>query len=91
MNLAASTTKGPIKLWQTPTQISYTILPSNYGGAAGKEARDALVRYMEWVSYSTNGVWNSDADLTAAKQQVAEHLAYVRGFLDDETLRVWVE
>lgn len=90
MNLKAATKKGVITLWQTPTQISYTILPAEVGEVKGEKAKDALMRYMEWVKYSTNGVWNSAEELQDAQQQVVEHLEYVRAFINDKTLRVWV-
>jgi len=90
MNLNASTKSGAINLWQTPTQISYTILPSAIGEVKGVKAREAIVRYMEWVKYSTNGAWESVEELQDAKQRVSEHLEYVRGFINDKTLRVWV-
>lgn len=90
INLNAATKKGVIALWQTPTQISYTILPAAVGEVEGAKAKDALMRYMEWVKYSTNGAWNSAEELQNAKQQVVEHLEYVRAFINDKTLRVWV-
>lgn len=90
MNLKARTKTGVINLWQTPTQISYTILPATVGEVKGEKAKDALIRYMEWVKYSTNGAWNSVEELQDAKQRVEEHLEYVRAFINDKTLRVWV-
>jgi len=90
MNLNATTKNGFIHLWQTPTQISYTILPASNGEVKGTKAKDALMRYMEWVKYSTNGAWNSAEELKDAKQLVDEHLEYLRAFINDKTLRVWV-
>lgn len=90
MNLNARTKSGTIHLWQTPTQISYTILPETAGEVKGKKASEALVRYLEWVKYSINGVYGSVEELQDAKQRVKEHLEYVRGFVNDKTLRVWV-
>lgn len=90
MNLNATTKNGAIDLWQTPTQISYTILPEGSGEVKGAKAKDALIRYMEWVKYSTNGAWNSVEELQDAKQRVDEHLEYVKGFINDKTLCVWV-
>ena len=90
MNLNAATRNGAIDLWQTPTQISFTILPSTVGWVEGTKASEALLRYMEWVKYSTNGAWDSSEELQDAKRRVNEHLEYVRGFVNDKTLRVWV-
>jgi hypothetical protein len=90
MNLNATTKNGVINLWQTPTQITYTILPASIGEVKGKKATDALMRYMEWVKYSTDGVWNNVEELQDAKQRVDEHLEYVRKFINDKSLRVWV-
>lgn len=90
MNLNAATKKCVIRLWQTPTQISYTILPETSGEVKGAKASEALLRYMEWVRHSTNGQWNSIEELQDAKQRVKEHLEYIRPFLDDKTLHVWV-
>lgn len=90
MNLNAATKTCVIHLWQTPTQISYTILPQSIGEVKGAKAMDALMRYIEWVKYSTNGSWSSVKELQDAKRRVDEHLKYVQGFINDKTLRVWV-
>lgn len=91
MNLCAHTKTETIHLWQTSTQITYTILPRVLGWEVkGKQARDALIRYMEWVHFSTNGAWNSKEELDKAEQSVKEHLAYLEPFLTNKTLRVGV-
>lgn len=90
MNLNARTKNGVIALWQTPTQVSYTILPESVGEVRGAKAAEALTRYIAWVKYSTNGVWRSAEELQDAEQRVKEHIDYVRGFINDKTLRVWV-
>jgi hypothetical protein len=41
VNLVARTRDGEIQLWQTPTQITYTILPPSLGlTKKGREARE---------------------------------------------------
>lgn len=47
MNLNARCSSGKINLWQTPTQISYTILPRKYSEVKGVKAKEALERYIE--------------------------------------------
>lgn len=91
MNLAARSSKGPLNLWQLTTQASYTILPRKSGKVTGAAAIQALERYMEWVRYSTNGVWNSPEDLEWAEQNVKSHLSEISKRLEDKDLSVWVE
>ena len=91
MNLKASTKDGTIMLWQTSTQISYTILPPAIANEVkGKKARNALLRYIEYVKHSINGEWETIEQLEDAKRNVNDHVAYIAQFLDCKTLRVWV-
>ena len=90
MNLKARTKSGPIELWQTDTQISYTILPRSFGEVKGAKAREALERYMEWVELSINGAWESIEQADRHRQEVRIHLGYVRTFSNDKTLCVYV-
>ena len=90
MNLNAATKNTKIDLWQTPTQISYTILPPSYTEVKGVKAKEALERYIQWVQYSTNGTWESLDALEDAKEEVRHHIAYVGQYLEDKSLRVWV-
>ena len=90
MNLCAAVDSEKIQLWQTSTQISYTILPSHYGMVTGKKAQRALERYIEWVRHSVNGRYNSIEEVNERRDQVKEHIAYVESFLKYKALRVWV-
>ena len=94
MNLHARTKKEVIKLWQTPTQISYNILPSSIEEATGKKAQEALERYLEWAGlnyhYSWMGQFLSCEDEKTSMQEVKEHIQYVSRFMKDRTLTVWV-
>lgn len=90
MNLHARTKKEVINLWQTPTQISYTILPSSIEEATGKKAQEALERYLEWVGYSYTGQFLSHEDKKILMQEVKEHIQYVNRFMKNRTLTVWV-
>ena len=75
MNLNARNKKGKIELWQTPTQISYTILPS--GNASGGEALAALERYKMWVKHSIRGVYDSEEELKYKRETIKAHLSYL--------------
>lgn len=90
MNLNARCSSGNINLWQTPTQISYTILPRKYSEVKGVKAREALERYIEWIEYSTSGALYSLEELENAKEIVKQHIEYVSSFLEDKKLCVWV-
>lgn len=92
MNLNASTKDGVIELWQTPTQISYVILPPALGlEVTGKAAREALIRYAEWVKYSVNGMYPSAEAATQARIFADEHARHVLQFVGRRSLRVWVQ
>ena len=91
MNLHARTKKETIDLWQTPTQISYTILPSSIEEATGKKAQEALERYLEWVIYSMHGRLRLscyEPDMTL--DEIKRHVQYVSRFMKNRTLTVWV-
>lgn len=90
INLHARTKKEVIDLWQTPTQISYTILPSSIEEATGKKAQEALERYLEWVYYSWTGKLLSYEDQKILIQEVEDHIYYVNQFMKNKTLTVWV-
>jgi len=90
MNLHARTKKEVIELWQTPTQISYTILPRSIEEATGKKAQEALERYLEWVGYSWMGQFLSYEDKKILMQEVKDHIKYVSRFMKNRTLTVWV-
>lgn len=90
MNLHARTRKEVIDLWQTPTQISYTILPSSIEEATGKKAQEALERYLEWVGYSWMGQFLSYEDKYLFMQEIKDHIQYVSRFMKNRTLTVWV-
>ena len=89
-NLHARTKKEVIDLWQTPTQISYTILPSSIEEATGKKAQEALERYLEWVGYSWHGQFLSHKDKKNTMKEIEEHIHYVNKFMKNRTLTVWV-
>lgn len=90
MNLNVSLNGRKIELWQTPTQISYTILPA--GEAKGKLAKEALIRYREWVKYSTNGQWESEEALKEASYWRDLHLSEIDGILSEDCrkLELWI-
>ena len=90
MNLHARTKKEVIDLWQTPTQISYTILPSSIEEATGKKAQEALERYLEWVGYSWHEYRLSYEDKKILMQEIRDHVQYVSQFMKNRTLTVWV-
>ena len=93
MNLNAISKSGKIELWQTPSQISYTICVDENGVAGeltGKNAKRALQAYCQWIRYSTNGGWNSVEELEDARALVKEHLEYVESFLESKGLKVWI-
>ena len=53
MNLHAQYGKEKIDLWQTPTQITYTLIGTDkHCEFHGAQARDILKRYCMWVKYS---------------------------------------
>jgi len=90
-NLHARTKKEVIELWQTPTQISYTILPSSIEEVTGKKAQEALERYLEWVSYGLHEHLRLPFYEQYIKlQDVKEHMQYVSRFMNNRTLTVWV-
>jgi hypothetical protein len=89
-NLHARTKKEVIDLWQTPTQISYTILPSSIEEATGKKAQEALERYLEWVHYHWTGELLCYEDEKILMKEVEEHTKYVNQFMKNRTLTVWV-
>lgn len=90
MNLKARNKQGDISLWQTPSRISYTILPSKYSKVKGKKAVEALERYCEWVRYSSNGKWESRASLDNHNEEVKNHLEYIESNMKINNLAVWV-
>ena len=90
MNLHARTKKEVIDLWQTPTQISYTILPSSIEEATGKKAQEALERYLEWVGYSWTGELFYHEDKKILMKEIEDHIQYVSRFMKNRTLTVWV-
>ncbi len=77
MNLHAKTVSGSIELWQTPTQITYTICVDENGIAGelkGKAAKRAMQAYKQWVLGSLNGRWTSIKDIEEHKQSIKEHI-----------------
>jgi hypothetical protein len=90
MNLTAKNKDGYIELWQTPTQISYTILPESIAVAKNKKAIEAIERYSAWVEYSTNGAWDSTEELEEQREIVEEHLEYIKNEMKKPKLEVWV-
>jgi hypothetical protein len=90
MNLNATLKNGKsLELRQTPTQISYTILPEEYQIVTGKKAVEAMKRYISWVKYSTNGTWTNTEELKQAELRVKEHIRYINENLDN-IKEVWV-
>lgn len=94
MNLQATVISGHttahIELWQTPTQISYTILPKAIKEVTGKKAKEALERYIEWVNYSATGIYTDPEELAYNLQEINKHIRYITNFLHNPTLRLWV-
>lgn len=92
MNLHARVKDETIELWQTPTQITYTICVDENGVAQelrGRNARRALQAYIQWVKLSTNGAWKSLEALEEARADVKHHLEYVTKYLDRKGLVVY--
>lgn len=91
MNLYARTKNETINLWQTPTQISYTILPRSCSQEVkGVKAKEAITCYLEWVHFSTNDMWTSREALKEAEENVKKHTRYIEQYLNDKTLTVGV-
>lgn len=90
MNLSARNKNGEVQLWQTPSQISYTILPSKYGKVRGRKAREALERYLEWVEHSTDGSWTNQDDYNDHKGIIQYHTKYVKDAMKVRGLTVCV-
>ena len=91
MNLNAKTNDDKISLWQTPTTISYIILPPTmYSEVSGQQAKEALIRYIEWVKGTANGPWDSIAELQNYTKLIKEHIKYITSFLNDPSLVVYV-
>lgn len=80
MNLNIRVDGNFINIWQTPTQISYTILPDGY--AKGVKAKEAIIRYCKWVEGSTNGKWSSREELREHVEMCKEHLATMQSLLE---------
>jgi len=90
MNLTAKNKDGYINLWQTPTQISYTILPPTITVAKNKKAVEAIERYCSWVRYSSNGAWSSQKDYEEHCDIIKEHLKYIKKEMTKSKLEVSV-
>lgn len=96
MNLNCTAGGECIELWQTPSRITYMCVVQNDGSVpyrlVGKKAKHALYIYMQWVKYSTNGVWKSDVELKEAQDNVKEHLAYLQdGISRSKRIEVYVQ
>ena len=89
-NLNVSLNGFQLDLWETPTRVSYTILPA--GEAKGKLAKEALIRYREWVKYSIDGQWESEEVLNEAIYWRDLHLSEIDGLLlnDCRNLKMWI-
>ncbi len=83
-----------LKLWQTPSQITYMCMAQPYSEPAwdvsGDEAQRALAIYRQWVKYSTNGTWHSDEALNARREAVREHLAQIDEVAKDKNLQLFI-
>lgn len=91
MNLNAKTNADKISLWQTPTTISYIILPPTmYSEVSGQQAIEALIRYIEWVKGTANGTWDSTTELQSHTKRIKEHIKYITPYLNDPSLVVYV-
>jgi len=81
--------KHQLPLWQTPTQITYTITAGETS-LKGTKARRALRAYYEWVQHSVNGSYESLEDAEHAKELRDEHAAEIEPFLNSKRVRVYV-
>lgn len=91
MNLNACTKKLKLNLWQTPTSVSYTILPPSTGcDVKGKKAQLALESYCEWVKGHLNGCWNDQEAYKQMKERVEQHLIHISPHMKDPSLQVWI-
>lgn len=94
MNLNATCGKETIRLFQTPTQISYMICinhKGNYGRELKRhEAKRALYSYIEWVRSRLDREYDSQEKRHEAQRLNFEHIEYIKSFLDKKGLRVWV-
>lgn len=95
MNLHIEINGHEISIWQTPTQISYMCIVKSDGTTdselTGVEAKRAVHCYLQWIKYSTNGVWDNKKDLEHRRQSVNEHIIKVKTALQyAKKVRVWV-
>lgn len=91
MNLNARVNGVPLDLWQTPTQISYTIMGlDGLSKLNGKKAVEALKRYCMWVKYSINGSYPSVEEIKRKEAIIKEHLNYIDSHLCTKNIEVWV-
>ena len=91
MNLNARNKNGRLDLWQTPTHISYTILPSHISSVKGKKAKEALKRYREYVKHYVSSIspWTPE-ELNRQEEVIKRHLEYIDSQIDILGLEVWV-
>lgn len=88
MNLHAQYGKEKIDLWQTPTQITYTLIGTDkHCEFHGAQARDILKRYCMWVKYSANGVWASGEDANWAREVADMHLKEIFPYVRTSNIR----
>lgn len=91
MNLNARVDGVVLQLWQTPTQISYTIMGlEGLSKLNGKKAVEALKRYCLWVKYSINGSYSSVEEIKRVGNSIKEHLDYIDSHLCKKKVEVWV-
>mgnify|MGYP006281579305 CR=1 FL=1 len=58
-----------VKLWQTPTWVTYIIESKGDGGWRG-----ILRRYKIWIESHSQGTWNSAEELRLQEELIADHL-----------------
>lgn len=74
----------PDLLWQTPTHITYMCMSYNEDGEPDGGMEGVRRRYVLWVKGHADGVWGSEEDLQAVRDQIKAHVKFIESVSDPE-------
>lgn len=89
MNLVITANGKKIKIWQTPTEITYLCLMTDAGiksKVEGNDAKRALLCYITWVSQTLGGFkqtpFTMNDELDYARETTRKHIELLKKYLD---------
>ena len=93
LNLNAKSKDVLLNLRQTPTSISLALICDHNGEIhelRGKEAKRAMYAYMYWLREIYCGVFETPEDANDRHTIYNEHIEYLKPYIENDDLVVWV-